>query len=342
MEYAMEMTYSNKAAAVFLRVSYNTWKRQAKLYIDQETGLSLFDKQCKKYLDHAREVRNAWVRKNRVGKRKSDDPNYVPAKRGRKKKILTPEEEAAKLANKRKPGRPRKEKVVEIEKKKPSKKKGRKPPRWNIIKNHPDWIKNIKKQVPLEDIMANKKPDATWHLYIERLIKAGHLEEKCSRCGYGACRSIDGHKPLKLHQKNHDYSDYSLDNVELLCYNCYYIHVGNLTGNLRSAVKDPITGNIWLIGTLEKVPVYYKRPDKIVYDSLKLEKEEYEELKRQRAEAKRLKYQQLKEQRQREKLEAKLNLPQVKLTEKYGISNKAAVDLTEEELLELLNNTAKT
>jgi len=40
---AMRNTRSNKEAAQWLRVSYKTWKKYAKMYIDQQTGRSLFN-----------------------------------------------------------------------------------------------------------------------------------------------------------------------------------------------------------------------------------------------------------------------------------------------------------
>lgn len=43
VRYAMKNSHSNKSAALFMRVSYPTWKKYAKMYFDAETGKSLFD-----------------------------------------------------------------------------------------------------------------------------------------------------------------------------------------------------------------------------------------------------------------------------------------------------------
>ncbi len=43
IRYAMEHTKSNREAATFLKVSYPTYKKYAKLYVDSETGKTLFD-----------------------------------------------------------------------------------------------------------------------------------------------------------------------------------------------------------------------------------------------------------------------------------------------------------
>jgi len=43
IRFAMSNTMSNKEAARFLRVSFNTYKKYSKAYIDSETGVSLFE-----------------------------------------------------------------------------------------------------------------------------------------------------------------------------------------------------------------------------------------------------------------------------------------------------------
>ena len=45
-----------------------------------------------------------------------------------------------------------------------------------------------------------------------------------------------------------DKHNYQLENIELLCYNCYYIHVGTLYGADRKFVLDTDTG--------EPIPVH--------------------------------------------------------------------------------------
>jgi Zn ribbon nucleic-acid-binding protein len=43
IRYAMENTKSNAAAAQFLKVCFTTYKKYAKMYIDRDSGLSLFE-----------------------------------------------------------------------------------------------------------------------------------------------------------------------------------------------------------------------------------------------------------------------------------------------------------
>ena len=43
IRYAMDNTKSNAEAARFMKVSFSTWKKYAKMYVDRETGMTLYD-----------------------------------------------------------------------------------------------------------------------------------------------------------------------------------------------------------------------------------------------------------------------------------------------------------
>lgn len=62
----------------------------------------------------------------------------------------------------------------------------------------------------------------------ERLIDEGFIPECCNQCGYEKRRLMDEKIPLILSFKNGNKKDWKLDNLELLCYNCYFIYVGDL------------------------------------------------------------------------------------------------------------------
>ena len=62
----------------------------------------------------------------------------------------------------------------------------------------------------------------------EKLIVEGYLEEKCTRCGFQERRVIDYRMPLIFNFKDANKNNYQLDNLELLCYNCYYLYVGEV------------------------------------------------------------------------------------------------------------------
>ena len=61
-----------------------------------------------------------------------------------------------------------------------------------------------------------------------RMITEGFLKEECYNCGFHERRVSDYKIPLILHFKNGNKQHYSLNNMEMLCYNCYYLTVGDL------------------------------------------------------------------------------------------------------------------
>ena len=145
--YAMENTKSNAEAARFLRVSYPTYKKYAKLYKDEATGQSLFE-----------------IHKNQAG------------------------------TGIRKP--------------------------YNIKKG----------KYALEDILEGQYPEYPISNLKKRIITNAILEEKCDHCGFCERRLTDYTVPLLLEHIDGDRTNHYIDNLRLLCYNCYYLMVGNVTG----------------------------------------------------------------------------------------------------------------
>jgi len=60
------------------------------------------------------------------------------------------------------------------------------------------------------------------------LIEQGYLLDECSVCEFKERRVLDYKSPLLLHFKDNNSHNYSLDNVELLCYNHYFLQVGDI------------------------------------------------------------------------------------------------------------------
>jgi len=60
------------------------------------------------------------------------------------------------------------------------------------------------------------------------LIEQGYLLEECSVCKFKERRVLDYKVPLLLNFKDNNSNNYSLDNVELLCYNHYFLTVGDI------------------------------------------------------------------------------------------------------------------
>ena len=144
---AMDKTKSVKAAARYLNCSYHHLKRYMKLYVDEETGKTLFDKH-----------------KNQQGK------------------------------------------------------------------GIPKFLRASGKEPALRDIIEGKinpasfSPDKLKY----RLTTEGYLEECCGNCGFTEHRVTDHKVPLILHFKDKNKLNYNLTNIEFLCYNCYFLFIGEV------------------------------------------------------------------------------------------------------------------
>ena len=60
------------------------------------------------------------------------------------------------------------------------------------------------------------------------LIEQGYLLEECAVCKFNERRVLDYKMPLLLHFKDKNSNNYSLNNVQLLCYNDYFLTVGDI------------------------------------------------------------------------------------------------------------------
>ena len=141
----MENTKSNSEAARFLKVSFTTYKKYAKQYIDSETGKTLWE-----------------LHKNQSGK--------------------------------------------------------------GIRK---DIVKATSGPYTIDKILEGEHPNyPTWKLR-NRLLALNIFESKCTCCGFEEKRITDNTVPLLLDHKDGDTCNHKLDNLQLLCLNCYYNQVGN-------------------------------------------------------------------------------------------------------------------
>lgn len=153
IENAMKVTRSNRAAAEYLRVSFNLYKKFAKAY-KTDAGISL-------YQAHA----------NQCGK--------------------------------------------------------------GISKVHPS-----SKRFTLDDILQGKHPQYPAEKLFRRLIVSGYVEERCKHCGYCQKRPKDLKSPLMLNHIDGNDTNHIATNLEVLCYNCYFILVGNIRKNTSALTKE--------------------------------------------------------------------------------------------------------
>jgi 5-methylcytosine-specific restriction endonuclease McrA len=61
-----------------------------------------------------------------------------------------------------------------------------------------------------------------------KLIESGYLKEECNHCGFHERRVVDYKVPLILHFKDGNKYNWELENLEMLCYNCFYLMKGEL------------------------------------------------------------------------------------------------------------------
>jgi hypothetical protein len=64
-----------------------------------------------------------------------------------------------------------------------------------------------------------------------RMITEGYLKEECANCGFHERRVSDYKIPLIMHFKDGNKQHYGMNNIEMLCYNCYYLMVGDVFDN---------------------------------------------------------------------------------------------------------------
>ena len=143
IETAMKVTRSNKAAAEYLRVSYNLYKKFAQVY-KNDNGVSLFK-----------------AHMNQSGS--------------------------------------------------------------GISKTHVS-----QKRFKLDDILLGKYPQYPRDKLMRRMIISGYIEEKCNHCGYSQKRPKDLKTPLIMNHLNSNHTDHRRENLEVLCYNCYFVLVGDI------------------------------------------------------------------------------------------------------------------
>jgi hypothetical protein len=148
IRYAMENTQSCAGAARFLKVSYEAFRKYAKMYTDAESGKTLFE-----------------LHKNKAGKGISRAAK--PRLRGH----------------------------------------------YGIL-----------------DILDGKYPEYSHAKLKPRLLKNAIMEEKCDSCGFCERRISDYTVPLLLDWVDGDRTNHKRENLRLLCYNCYYLEVGNPLG----------------------------------------------------------------------------------------------------------------
>jgi transposase len=251
---AMEVANSNKEAAEFLHVSTSTYKKYATKYIDEETGMNLFEIQYEKwrkisYERYMAKKETGWFEKLAARKKgfyearfKKGEFDWESRPDDWKYKGLQLSEEVVRNAIKNTRSNKEAAKWLNITYK-----------TWK--KYAKSYIDPVTKRTLFDCHMATggkgipkaytKKTVKTQnpralelgyqlikgqHLttkriteLTKRLMKDGRLGHSCSECGYSSKRPIDMKMPLMLNFKNGDRTDWREENLRWLCYNCSFI-----------------------------------------------------------------------------------------------------------------------
>lgn len=80
----------------------------------------------------------------------------------------------------------------------------------------------------VEDIFNGNHPNYPYNKLKDRLISEGVFGDQCANCGYHALRRSDFQSPTMLAFINGDEKDRRKENMEIICYNCYFLHYGDL------------------------------------------------------------------------------------------------------------------
>jgi len=109
---------------------------------------------------------------------------------------------------------------------------------YNLFERHknqsgkgiPKFLKGPKKMPHMLEIIEGRIAASSFdpNKLKYALIEQGYLSEECAICKFKERRVLDYKMPLLLHFQDGNSNNYSLENVQLLCYNHYFLNVGDV------------------------------------------------------------------------------------------------------------------
>jgi len=87
-----------------------------------------------------------------------------------------------------------------------------------------------KGKFPIAKILNGDFPNYPTYKIKKKLFRAKIKEEKCESCGYDEKRITDGRPPLLINFLDGNNKNHRLENMKMLCYNCYHNQVGTFAG----------------------------------------------------------------------------------------------------------------
>ena len=85
----------------------------------------------------------------------------------------------------------------------------------------------------IKDLLDGQHPNYPHWKLQEKLIKHGYLIEKCNECGEDRLRIDDLKGPMLLDYLDNDQSNRHIDNLRLLCFNCYFLFKKDVEPNMK-------------------------------------------------------------------------------------------------------------
>jgi len=97
-------------------------------------------------------------------------------------------------------------------------------------KGIPKFLSNSGKEPALLDIIEGRVDISSFNpeKIKYRLVTEGYLLEECNQCGFHERRVLDYKMPLLLNFKDGNKKNYRKENIEFLCYNHYFLTVGDI------------------------------------------------------------------------------------------------------------------
>lgn len=99
-----------------------------------------------------------------------------------------------------------------------------------VGKGIPKFLTNHGKGPDLQKLLSGELYTESYSIdkFKQRLIAEAILPEECSCCGFKEQRVSDYRVPLLLSFKDYNKRNWKRDNIEFLCYNCYFLTIGDI------------------------------------------------------------------------------------------------------------------
>jgi len=88
-------------------------------------------------------------------------------------------------------------------------------------------VKIRNKKFHIEDLINGKHLRYPIHKFKNKLFDSGYVPKVCSSCGFSEERLTDGKMPLLIDFLDGNLNNRKLDNIRPLCYNCFFLLVGD-------------------------------------------------------------------------------------------------------------------